>query len=182
VLKVSINSKATDQIYAAAVYFDIFPNRVQAAQSAAITAVAHEAPAALLKFGRAAKHFEFISQKYGKAGMKLTMIPTRQKGSGPNGYNASIGAAILLTGRRGGTKIRPKRRDALAFRDGTFRGSAGIYKEATVSTIRSKKREISQTMRQLMLRNLSATLKTMGFGAKGGVSANSDISGISRRL
>lgn len=181
-LKVTVNSKATDQILAAAVYFDIFPNRVQSAQGAAITATAHEAPAALLKFGRAAKHFEFISQKYGKAGMKLTMIPTKQRGSGPDGYNASIGAAILLTGRRGGSKIRPKRRDALAFRDGTFRGSAGIYKEATVSTIRSKRREISQTMKQIMVKNLSAKLKTMGFGPKGGVSATGDISGISRRL
>lgn len=177
-LRVSINKNASNQIIAASHYFDTFPNRIQSAQSSAINAVASEAPQELMKFGRAARHFEFITQKYGSVGIKLTMKPTTRSASGPDGYNAAIGAAILLTGRRGGTRIRPKSGDSLKFRDGTFRGSNRFFKEARVSSIRSKRAEISRVMRDLVTRNLNSKLKAVGFGARGGVPTGSDFSSV----
>jgi hypothetical protein len=175
VLKVTVNKNASVQLIAASHYFDTFPNRIQAAQASAITAVATEAPQQLLKFGRAAKHFEFITQKYGSVGIKLTMKPTTRSASGPDGYNAAIGAAILLNGRRGGTRIRPKSGDALKFRDGTYRGSNRFFKEAKVSSIRSKRAEISRVMKDLVQREISNHLKYVGFGKRGAVPTGPDF-------
>jgi hypothetical protein len=178
VLKMTVNKSASIQTEAAALFFDTFPNRIQAAQASAMTAVAQEAPGVLMKFGRAAKYFQFAVQRTGTSGIKLTMSPATggKVTSRSDGYNAAIGAAILLSGRRGGTVIRPKGKQALSFREGTStHGGDGVYGASRVSPIRSKRQEISREMRDMVTRQINAHLKYVGFGSRGSIPTGPDF-------
>lgn len=176
-LKITVNKSASIQTEAAALFFDTFPNRITAAQSSAMSAVAMEAPQVLVKYGRAAKYFQFAIQRSGVSGMKLTMSPATggKVPSRRDGYNAAIGAAILLSGRKGGTVIRPKNGQALAFREGTSNHGDGVFGASRVSAIRSKRNEIKAEMRQMIVREINNHLKYVGFGSRGGIPKGPDF-------
>ncbi len=177
VLKITVNKSASIQTEAAALFFDTFPNRITAAQSSAMSAVAIEAPKVLVKYGRAAKYFQFAIQRTGASGMKLTMSPATS-GKVPSrrdGYNAAIGAAILLGGRKGGTVIRPRNQQALSFRQGTSNSGDGVFGASRVSAIRSKRNDIKAEMRQMITREINNHLKYVGFGSRGSVPTGPDF-------
>ena len=176
-LKITVNKSASNQTEAAALFFDTFPNRITAAQSSAMSTVAMEAPKVLVKYGRAAKYFQFAIQRTGASGMKLTMSPATggKVPSRRDGYNAAIGAAILLGGRRGGTVIRPRNGQALSFREGTSTHGDGVFGASRVSAIRSKKNDIKAEMRQMVIREINNHLRYVGFGSRGGIPSGPDF-------
>ena len=177
VLKITVNKSASNQTEAAALFFDTFPNRITAAQSSAMSTVAIEAPQVLVKYGRAAKYFQFAIQRTGVSGMKLTMSPATggKVPSRRDGYNAAIGAAILLGGRKGGTVIRPRNQQALSFREGTSNSGDGVFGASRVSAIRSKRNDIKAEMRQMIVREINNHLRYVGFGSRGGIPKGPDF-------
>lgn len=176
-LKITVNKSASIQTEAAALFFDTFPNRITAAQSSAMSTVAIEAPQVLVKYGRAAKYFQFAIQRTGVSGMKLTMSPATggKVPSRRDGYNAAIGAAILLGGRKGGTVIRPRNGQALSFREGTSTHGDGVFGASRVSPIRSKRNDIKAEMRQMIIREINNHLRYVGFGTRGGIPKGPDF-------
>jgi len=173
-----VDKSASVQLEIAAAYIDVLPNRIASAQSSAMESVKRKAPNELAKIAKAARHLDFAISKHGPVGIKMTVRPSKKKGSGgKHGYNLQIATAVLLTGRRGGRIVRPKQAKAMKVRPQSVqKGYSPYYKLITLGPIRSRKKEIKDSLKKLVLGELRNKFKLIGIGARGGVSAKTDFS------
>lgn len=179
-LKMSINRSATLQIEVAAAYAQTIPNRIASAQSSALESVKRKAPNELSKFGRAAKYLDISVSRFGSIGMKMTVSPSKKKGSaGKHGYNLQAATTVLLAGRRGGRIVTAKKAGAMKVRpESVQKGYSKFYRAITLAPIKSKKQEIKKYLRDMVLAELKAKLKIVGIGPRGGVTRSTDFSSV----
>ena len=168
-LNVQISKNASIQLETAALYYSIFPIRVQAAQREALESSKGKLKNAFKTVGAAAKYLEYDLIPYGTTGMRLRIKPPATAETGDYGRNTQIGASILLTGRKGKAKIHAKSGGIMATRPGWSGGSRMFFYEARLVAIKSKKEQIKQIASAIILKQISAALTKQGFGVRGGV-------------
>lgn len=168
-LSIQISKNASFQLETAALYYSIFPIRVQAAQREALESSKAKLKDAFKVVGAAAKYLEYDLMPYGTTGMRLKIRPPAQAETGDYGRNTQIGASILLTGRKGGGKIHAKNSKVMATRPGWSGGSRMFFYEARLVAIKSKKQQLTEVAKAVILKQISAALTKQGFGVRGGV-------------
>ena len=180
-LKMTINRSASIQLETAAIYFDILPNRIASAQASAMESAKRRAESELVKFGKAAKYLSFSISKYGPIGVRMTVSPSKNRGTaGKHGRNVQIASAILLTGRKGGRIVKAKVPGGkMKVRPESVRqGYNAYYTSIELAPIQSKREQIKREMRKLVIQEISNKLKLIGIGARGGVTRTRDFSSI----
>jgi len=168
-LNVQISKNASIQLETAALYYSIFPIRVQAAQREALESSKGKLKDAFKTVGAAAKYLEYELIPYGTTGMRLRIKPPATAETGDYGRNTQIGASILLTGRKGKAKIHAKNSSVMATRPGWSGGSRMFFYEARLVAIKSMKEQLKQIASAVILKQISAALTKQGFGVRGGV-------------
>lgn len=174
-LNMRINSKATLQLDIAATYYAILPNRIQKAQADAMLAAKGGIKSEIKSVGKAAKYLEYELIPYGPVGIGLKIKPSSKIGAKKNGSNPQIGSAILLTGKKGGGYIRPKKRGRLmkTRRASVMEGYNPYYAMVRKVSIPSKRRQIREISKRVILNALREAFTRQGFGTRGAVRAPS---------
>ena len=168
-LNVQISKNASIQLETAALYYSIFPIRVQAAQREALESSKGKLKDAFKTVGAAAKYLEYELIPYGTTGMRLRIKPPATAETGDYGRNTQIGASILLTGRKGGQAIYASNGSVMATRPAWLGGSRVFFYEARLASIKSKKQQLREIAKAIILKQISAALTKQGFGVRGGV-------------
>jgi hypothetical protein len=170
-LKISINKTASAQMEYAALNTQILPLRLQAAQMRAINAAEEKLKNRLPEVSRAARYLEVKAMQFGPVGAKLVISPAKSSKSGKNGRNVQIASSIVLTGKKGGGYIYPKKKDAMKLRSESIaEGYGQFYKRVKKARIKSKRPEVRELARQVVVDLISQSLTKEGFGKRGGVS------------
>lgn len=174
-LNIRVNSKALLQLDVAATYYAILPNRVQQAQAEGMMLAKKNMKSEISHIAKAAKYLEYELVPYGPVGMILKIKPSSKVGTKKNGSNPQIGSAILLTGKKGGGFIRPKKRGRLmkTRKISVMEGYEPYYAKVRKVAIPSKKRQIREVARRVILNSLRQAFTKQGFGTRGGVRAPS---------
>ena len=168
-LSIQISKNASIQLETAALYYSIFPIRVQAAQREALESSKAKLKDAFKTVGAAAKYLEYELMPYGTTGIRLRIKPPATAETGDYGRNTQIGASILLTGRKSGGIIHAKNSSVMVTRPGWSGGSRMFFYEARLVAIKSKKEQLKQIASAIILKQISAALTKQGFGVRGGV-------------
>lgn len=170
-LKITVNRTASAQMEYAALNTQILPLRLQAAQMRAINAAADKIKNRLPEISRGAKYLEVKAMPSGPVGAKLVIAPAKSSKSGKNGRNVQIASSIVLTGKKGGGYIYPKKKDAMKLRaETTAEGYGQFYKRVKKARIKSKRPEVRELARQVIVDLIGQSLTKEGFGKRGGVS------------
>lgn len=170
-LKISINRSASAQMEYAALNTQILPLRLQAAQMRAINAAVEKVKSRLPEVSRAARYLEVKAMSYGPVGAKLVIAPAKQSKTDKNGRNVQIASSIVLTGKKGGGYIYPKRKYAMKLRaESTAEGYGEFYRKVRKARIKSKRTEVRELARQVVIDLIGQSLTKEGFGKRGGVS------------
>jgi hypothetical protein len=168
-LSIQVSKNASIQLETAAIYYSMFPIRVQAAQREALESSKRKLKDAFKTVGAAAKYLEYDLIPYGVTGMRLKIKPPEKAETGEYGRNTQIGASILLTGRKGKAKIHARSGGVMATRPGWSGGSRIFFYEARLVAIKSKKQQLREIAKAVILKQISAALTKQGFGVRGGV-------------
>jgi hypothetical protein len=171
-LSIRINRNATLQTQVAAVFAEILPNRLQAAQSAALEKSKQEIRAKLPELGDPAKYILVDIVGFGPIGATLKLTPQKSKRSSKSGYDRGMGAYVFIKGRRGGRVIRAKNAKVMKLRqDSVAAGYPRYLKKFKLGALKSHRDEIRQIAKQIILNNIRLGLRTQGFGTRGGTPA-----------
>jgi hypothetical protein len=101
--------------------------------------------------------------------MVLKITPYPKEYVRKDGGNIQIASAILLTGKKGGGFIVPKKGLAMKTRSASV--SAGykeFYQVVRKVAITSKRKQIQEIARQVLLQELKISFAKQGFGIRGG--------------
>lgn len=174
-LNMRVNSKALLQLDVAATYYAILPNRVQQAQAEGMKIAKKNMKSEMSHVAKAAKYLEYELIPYGPVGIGLRIKPSSQAGAKKNGSNPQIGSAILLTGKKGGGFITARKRGRLmkTRRPSVMEGYEAYYSKVRKVALPSKKTQIRQVAKRVILNALRQSFTKQGFGIRGGVTAPS---------
>lgn len=175
-LKIQIDRRASAQINGAADWADTLPFRILKVQMEALDRAGVKIVTRLARDYGAGSYIDADLEPFGPIGMRLKLTPKKTKTAGRDGRNPSIGAAILLGGKKGGGYIRPRRRRAMKLRDGSVAdGYPEFAKKVRKVVIASKREAIKNLARQIVVQELQSQLGKQGFGPRGGGGGLRDI-------
>jgi hypothetical protein len=167
-LSIRVNKTALIQTEMAAIYYSVLPVRVQYAQMQAMVKSKRDMKMATADLGRAAKYLQYEVIPFGQGGMTLRVKPYPKGSFRKDGGNIQIGSAILLTGKKGGGVIRPKRSSIMKTRpESVNNGYSEFYRAVRKVAIPSKRKEIREIAKQVILKNLKQEFIKQGFTARG---------------
>lgn len=170
-LKITINRSASDQMEYAALNTQVLPIRLQAAQMRAIETAAKHVKSRLPEISRAASYLNVKVMAYGPVGAKLVISPSGRGKSGKNGRNLQIGSSIVLTGKKGGGYIVSKKGKAMKIRpESVADGYSDFYSKVKKVAIASKRNQVRELARDIVVDLIGKALTKEGFGKRGGVS------------
>ena len=170
-LKITINKSASAQMEYAALNTQILPLRLQAAQFRAVNAAVEKVKSRLPEISRGAKYLDVKVMGYGPVGAKLVISPSKKTQTGKNGRNLQIASSIVLTGKKGGGYIYPKKKMAMKLRSESVADGYGqFYSRVKKARIKSKRPEVKELARQVVVDLIGQALTKEGFGKRGGVS------------
>lgn len=175
-LKIQIDRRASQQIATAANYVDTLPNRIMQVQMRALVAGGSKIQTRLAQTYRAGAYLNVDIEPFGPLGFRMKVTPASVRSAGRDGRNPAVGAAILLTGKKGGGYIRPRRKKSMKLRDGSVAdGYPEFAKKVRKVVIQSKRQSIKEIARQIITQELHAQLSKYGFGPRGGGASLTDI-------
>ena len=171
-LKIRINKSASAQMEYAAIRTQTVPLRLQIAQLRAINAAAEKIKSRLPEISRGAKYLEVKAMPYGPVGAQLVISPAKGSKSNKGGRNVQIASAIVLTGKKGGGYIYPKRTAAMKLRaESVAAGYGQFYTRFRKARIVSKRPAVRELAKQVVVSLINQSLSKEGFGPRGGLSA-----------
>lgn len=176
-LKIQINSNALLQTDIATLYVETLPNRIQAAQFNAVIKSKQKIKENISTVARAAKYLEFKIIASGSAGIKMSISPYSKNYTRKDGGNLQIASAIVLTGRKGGGYIYPKSGSFMKIRKASVaEGYPEFVTKVKKTRIVSKRKDVKEIARNVLIQEIRAAFTKQGFGAKGAVkSPSTDI-------
>lgn len=168
-LSIRIDKSANIQLDVAALYAEMLPNRIQAAQAAGLQKAKTELKNKLPQLGRPAKYIIVNIEGFGPVGATLRLSPQKSYRSGKHGYDRGAAAAVFISGRRGGKVVRSSSGGAMKIRaQSVAQGYPPYLKKIKLSKLPSHKAEIKKLARDVTIRNIQFGLRSQGFGSKGG--------------
>lgn len=168
-LNIRVNRSASLQLETAAIFYSILPVRVQYAQAAGMAGAKRSIKQAVLPVGKAAKYLQYEIIPYGPTGMVLKITPYPKEYVRKDGGNIQIASAILLTGKKGGGFIVPKKGLVMKTRSASVNaGYKAFYQTVRKVAIQSKRKQIQEIARQVLLQELKISFAKQGFGIRGG--------------
>jgi hypothetical protein len=173
-LKITVNSKASGAMARASSYVDTLPNRIAQAQAVGLQRAATRIDARLKSLYRAGGYLNTKIESSGPLGVRMVITPHKIRSI--DGWNAGIGAAILLTGKKGGGYIRPRRKKAMRLRNKSVAaGYPKFAKKVRKVVISSKRESIKAIVRTIVIEEMKKSLMKQGFGPRGGGSKLTDV-------
>ena len=167
-LSIRVNKSSLIQTEMAAIYYSVLPVRVQHAQVQAMMRSKRDMKMATADLGRAAKYLQYEIIPFGPTGMTLKVKPYPKGSFRKDGGNIQIGSAILLTGKKGGGVIRGKGNGIMKVRsESVGQGYSEFYRAVRKVAIPSKRKEIREIAKQVIIKNLKQEFIRQGFTARG---------------
>lgn len=171
-LSIRVDKKASIQATVAAIYAESLPNRVQAAQAAALEKAKQEIRAKLPELGDPAKYIIVNIAGFGPVGATLKLTPQASKRSSKSGYDRGMAAYVFIKGRKGGRIVTPQNASVMKLRkESVADGYPPYLKKFKLGALESHRDQIRDMARQILISNISRGLRTQGFGARGGTPA-----------
>lgn len=167
-LSIRINKSALIQLESAAIYYSILPIRVEHAQIQAMQKSKKQLKDATKNIGKAARYLQYEITPFGPVGVGLKIKPYPKSITRADGGNIQIGSSILLTGKKGGGYIYPVEGDAMKTRKASVaEGYSEFYRVVRKVAIPSKRKQLRDIAKQVILTNLKKEFIKQGFTAKG---------------
>lgn len=163
-----INKSALIQLESAAIYYSVLPVRVEHAQVQAMQKAKKDLKGAVKNVGKAARYLQFELTPYGSVGVSLKIKPYPKSATRADGGNIQIGSAILLTGKKGGGYINSDSGHAMKIRGASVaEGYSEFYRAVRKVAIPSKRKQIQDIAKKVILANLKREFIKQGFTARG---------------
>lgn len=178
-LKMQINSNATDQMKALMNKVDTFPNRIASAQQSALFRTADNLSKNLYNRFPASRYLDYEIATKGRLGFSLTITPAKNERTS-NGSDAYIAAAVLLKGRKA-YKVRGKRGNVMVLRPESVPPYPQYLMSAKIPRMQGRGEEIKSEARELIIKNIQYAIKRFGFDQTGGSSGLEDLPFIRTR-
>lgn len=173
-LSIQIDRRISRQMENAANWVDTLPNRILQIQIKTLDETSKKLHARLMSLYRAAYALDMDLEPFGPLGFRLRIKP--DKSMRQRDHRPDIGAAILLTGKKGGGYIRPRKRKAMQLRDGSLKdGMPEFVKKVRKVAIVSKRNQIRAIAKQVAEEALRNQLAKSGFGPRGSGAGIKDI-------
>ncbi len=167
-LSIRVNKTALIQTEMAAIYYSVLPVRVQHAQMQAMMKSKRDMKMATADLGRAARYLQYEVVPFGQGGMTLKVKPFPKGTFRKDGGNIQIGSSILLTGKKGGGVIRGRNNGIMKVRaESVAQGYSEFYRVVRKVAIPSKRKQIREIAKQVILKNLKQEFIKQGFTARG---------------
>ena len=172
-LKMQINSNATNQMQALIGKIESFPNRIASIQQSALYRSADNISQKLYRVYPASRYLGYVISASGPLGYKMTITP--EKGMQTrNGADAYIAAAVLLKGRKA-YRVKAKGNYKMVLRKESVPPYPKALFQADIPRMQGKSDEIKRDAREIIINNLEYAIKRFGFGPKGGSTGLSDL-------
>lgn len=168
-LSIRLNKNASYQTQIAALFLENLPNRIQAAQAAALEKTKQELRRKLPELGKPAKYIVVDIAGFGPIGATLRLTPQKSNRSSRSGYDRGMAAYVFIKGRRGGRIVVPKSAQIMKLRkQSVAEGYPPFLKQFKLGALKSNKDQIRNMARETLLSNIHLGLRTQGFGTKSG--------------
>lgn len=178
-LKMQINSNATNQMKALMNKVDTFPNRIASAQQSALYRTADNLSKNLYNRFPASRYLDYEIGTRGRLGFTLTITPGKGERTS-TGADSYIAAAVLLKGRKA-YRVRGKRGNLMVLRPESVPPYPKALRLANIPSMQGRGEEIKSEARQLIIKNLEYAIKRFGFGPRGGSGGLEDLPFIRTR-
>jgi len=173
-LRISINKSALLQTEVAALYMGTLPNRVQAAQFNAMLRSKEQMKARISVVAKAARYLQYKIIGSGSTGIKMSISPYPKNFTRKDGGNIQIASSIVLTGKKGGGFIYPKKGTTLKLRSPSVTsGYPKFAKRVRKVRIDSKRKEVEEIAKAILIEEIKNAFSQQGFGVRGGVKSDS---------
>lgn len=171
-LSIRVNKKSSYQAQIASIFTATLPNRLQAAQSAALEKTKQELRRKLPELGDPAKYILVDVAGFGPVGATLKLSPQKSRRSSKSGYDRGMGAYVFIKGRKGGRIVKAKSANVMKLRKESVEAGYPPYlKKFKLGALQSHRDEIKNMAREIVLGNIRLGLRTQGFGTRGGAPA-----------
>lgn len=171
-LSIRVNKNSSYQAQIASIFTGSLPNRLQAAQSAALEKTKQELKRRLPDLGDPAKYIIVDVAGFGPVGATLKLTPQKSKRSSKSGYDRGMAAYVFLKGRKGGRVVRAKSASVMKLRkESVAAGYPPFLKQFKLGALQSNRDKVKNMARQVVLENIRLGLRTQGFGTRGGTPA-----------
>lgn len=167
-LSMKINKSSMIQLEMAAIYYSVLPVRVEHAQVQAMQKAKKDLKSAVKNVGKAARYLQFELTPNGPVGVSLKIKPYPKSATRADGGNIQIASAILLTGKKGGGYINAEPGHAMKMRKASVAdGYSEFYTVVRKVAIPSKRKQIQEIAKKVVLANLRREFVKQGFTARG---------------
>lgn len=168
-LSIRVDKNSSYQAQIAAISAESLPNRLKAAQSAALEKAKQQLKIQLPTLGRPAKYILINIEGFGPVGATLRLTPQKSYRSSKVGYDRGMAAYVFIKGRRGGRVVKAKSGNAMKVRQKSVaEGYPPFLKEFKLGPLRPNKDAVLKMAREVVLESVKLGLRAQGFGTRGG--------------